>query len=173
MKDFITVDAGAKKSVDVSSAFYDKSEMVAAMPKIKATVEDKETFSARLKAEDGRIFVIGSDKGEQDVWHFVATALKVGQTYELPQAFLDYQKREFYDSVAEIKAMPARKATLELRGPCYSIFRNTDGKQFVIGSPGSGDKVWGFLGTLEEGKTYELPKAFLDDLAKPKRKKAD
>jgi hypothetical protein len=87
----------------------------------------------------------------------------------LPKAFHDFQGREFYETVAEIKAMPTRKATLELRAPCYSIFRNADGKQFVIGSPGSGDEVWKFLGTLEEGKTYELPKVFLDHHATYKK----
>ncbi len=58
--------------------------------------------------------------------------------------------------------MPPGKATLELSGPCFSIFRATDGKQFVIGDPGSGRAVWRFLGTLKEGQGYELPSAFLD-----------
>jgi hypothetical protein len=72
------------------------------------------------------------------------------------------EARPVYETAEQIKAMPAVKATLEERSPCSSVFRGADGKQFVIGTPGSGSEVWKFLETLEEGQAYELPRAFLD-----------
>jgi hypothetical protein len=160
VKDF--VEAGAKKAAAAAMPRYITAAQIKAMPPATATVEHKETFTARLRTADGKQFTLGSDRGEQDVWHFVGTALKVGQTYELPGAFLDYQQRKFYVTAEELKAMPPVKATLELRGPCFSIFRATDGKQFVIGDPGSKREVRQFLGALKEGQTYEFPNAFLD-----------
>lgn len=160
VKDF--VDTGAKKSADAAMPSYITAAQLKAMPPAKATVEQKETYTARLRTADGKQFTLGSDRGEQDVWHFVGTALTVGQTYELPAAFLAYQQRKFYVTAEELKAMPPVKATLESSGPCFSIFRGSDGKQFVIGDPGSGRAVWRFLGTLKEGQAYEFPSAFLD-----------
>ncbi len=160
--------AGAKQPEATTIPSYITAAQIMAMAPVKATVEHKETFTARLRTADGKLITLGSDRGAQEVWHFVGTALKTGQTYELPAAFLAYQQRKFYVTADEVKAMPAGRATLELRGPCFSIFRGTDGKQFVIGNPGSGAEVWKFLGTLEEGQTYELPRAFLD-YHKPKQ----
>jgi hypothetical protein len=67
-----------------------------------------------------------------------------------------------YETAEQIKAMPAVKATLMEKGPCYSVFKGADGKQFVIGTPGSGPQAGRFFRTLEVGKAYELPRAFLD-----------
>lgn len=162
MKDFIEPEAAAKKAGAAAMPSYITAGQIKAMPPGKATVEHRETYTARLRTADGQQFTLGSDRGEQDVWHFVGTALKKGQTYEFPAAFLAYQQRKFYVTAEELKAMPPVKATLELRGPCFSIFKATDGKQFVIGDPGSGRAVWRFLGTLKEGQAYEFPGAFLD-----------
>lgn len=156
------VEAGAKKADATTMPSYITAAQIKAMPPVKATVEHRETFTARLRTADGKQFTLGSDRGEQDVWHFVGTALKQGQTYELPAAFLAYQQRKFYVTAEELKAMPLVKATLELRGPCFSIFRGGDGKQFVIGDPGSKRDVRQFLGALKEGQAYEFPNAFLD-----------
>lgn len=162
MKEFIEPEAGAKKAGAEAMPSYITAAQIKSMPPATATVEHHEDFTARLRTSDGRQFTLGSDRGEQDVWHFVGTALKVGQAYEFPSAFLDYESRKFYVTAEAIKAMPPVKATLELRGPCFSIFRATDGKQFVIGDPGSGRAAWRFLGTLDEGQTYDLPSTFFD-----------
>ena len=58
--------------------------------------------------------------------------------------------------------MPSCKATVQCAAPCYSLFTTADGNWFVIGDPGSAPEVWQFLGTLEKGQTYALPRAFLD-----------
>ena len=152
----------AKKSADTAIPNYETAEQIKAMPPGKATVEHIETFSSHLRTTGGKKFTIGSERGEQEVWHFVGTALKKGQTYEFPGAFLDYQNRKFYVTADDIKAMPSCKATLEQRCSCFSIFATADGKQFVIGNPGSGPQVWQFLKTLMEGQAYEFPSAFLD-----------
>jgi len=72
------------------------------------------------------------------------------------------EARPVYETAEQIKAMPVVKATLVEKGPCYSVFRRADGKQFVIGTPGSGPEVGQFLGTLEVRQAYELPRAFVD-----------
>lgn len=162
VKDFMELEADAKKSAAVAMPVYETAEQVKAMPPGKATVEHTETFWALLKTADGKKFVIGSERGEQEVWHFVGTALKEGKTYEFPGAFLDYQNRKFYSTADEIKAMPAGKATLEQTRACDSIFRTADGKQFVIGDPGSKPEVSQFLKSLKVGETYEFPSVFLE-----------
>ena len=46
---------------------------------------------------------------------------------------------------------------------CY--FTTAEGKAIILGKPGAGREgadVLKFLDTLEEGKSYELPEAFLD-----------
>jgi hypothetical protein len=141
---------------------YDTAAQVKAMPPGKATVEHIETYWSLLSGADGKKFRIGSERGEQEVWHFVGTALQKGQSYDFPGVFLDYQQRKFYVTADEIKAMSPCRATLEVVGPCFSIFRAADGKQFVIGDPGSKPEVWRFLQGLEKGKTYEMPRAFLE-----------
>ncbi|HEV7402771.1 MAG TPA: hypothetical protein VGO11_07600 [Chthoniobacteraceae bacterium] len=154
--------AVAKLAGDPAMPAYITAEQIKGMPVCKATVEHKETFSARLRTADGKVFTIGSDRGAQQVWHFVATALKEGQTYEFPAAFLAYAGGKYYGTAEAIKAMPACKAALELTGPCYSVFKTADGKWFTIGDPGSKPDVYEFLGSLTDGQTYEFPGAFLE-----------
>jgi hypothetical protein len=152
----------AKKAGEPAMPVFDTVERVKAMPPGKATVEHVETFLARLRTADGKQFQIGSERGEQLVWHFIFTALKPGESYELPGAFLAYADGKYYGTAEEIKAMPPCKATVALRAPCYSVFKTADGKWFTIGDPGSEPNVWQFLGTLKDGQSYEFPAAFLD-----------
>ncbi len=67
-----------------------------------------------------------------------------------------------YEYAAQVLAMPSSKATMEFVSPCIRRFRTEDGAEFVIGGPGAEREVMRFLGTLEEGKSYRLPKAFMD-----------
>jgi hypothetical protein len=150
------------KAAAAVTPVYETAAQIAAMPPCQARVERIETYSARLRSADGKEFRLGSERGAQEVWHFVGSALEPGKTYEFPRAFLDYQSRKFYVTAGEIKAMPPIQATLERAAPCYSIFRGADGKQFVIGNPGSGPVVWRFLGTLEKGKGCQFPDAFIE-----------
>jgi hypothetical protein len=41
------------------------------------------------------------------------------------------------------------------------MFKSEDGKTFYIGSPEADVEVVHFVATLEKGKTYDLPKAFM------------
>src|ERR1035441_8392144 len=97
------------------------------MPPCKATAEHVETFSSLLSTAGGQKFRIGSERGEQEVWHFVGT-LKQGQTNDFPSAFLVFEARKFYPNVEDIKAMPPCKATVVYDAPCFTLFRVTDGK---------------------------------------------
>jgi len=53
------------------------------------------------------------------------------------------------------------KATLEEKGPCYSVFRGTDGKQFVIGHSGKHAGGGAISRNAGGGQAYELPRTFL------------
>jgi hypothetical protein len=67
-----------------------------------------------------------------------------------------------YEYTAQVLAMPSCQATMHFFSPCERRFTTEDGGEFYIGSPGADDQVRGFLGTLEEGKSYRLPHAFME-----------
>ena len=75
-----------------------------------------------------------------------------------------------YEYAAQVLAMPSCKATNELLSPCEDRFRTEGGRVFIIGGPGADQEIRGFLGTLEEGKSYYLPKAFMEFLKENKKK---
>jgi hypothetical protein len=66
-----------------------------------------------------------------------------------------------YKTAEEIKAMRPCRATVERRVVCYVVLKSADGQKFHIGSPGNTAEVHGFIDTLEEGRTYSLPSAFI------------
>jgi hypothetical protein len=72
------------------------------------------------------------------------------------------KSRYVYEYAAQVLAMPSCRATVELVSPCQRRFRTERGRVFIIGSPGAAREVGSFLGSLEEGKSYDLPKAFMD-----------
>ncbi|MHC1767371.1 MAG: hypothetical protein AB9869_24355 [Verrucomicrobiia bacterium] len=63
------------------------------LPPFRGVVEQKQPCAAYIKTADGRRLCIGGPGATKDVAGFVAM-LKEGQTYQLPKAFLEYQKRE-------------------------------------------------------------------------------
>ncbi len=73
-----------------------------------------------------------------------------------------------YEYVAQILAMPSRRASVTEIAPCYAAFRTDAGETFIIGSPASPPEVAGFLETLEKGKAYFLPEAFMEYQTKGK-----
>jgi hypothetical protein len=66
-----------------------------------------------------------------------------------------------YEYTAQVLAMPTCEVTMELVSPCERYFRTEYGREFYIGSPGADEEVARFLGTLEEGKSYWMPDAFM------------
>src|ERR1043166_237251 len=125
------------------------------------------TFSKRLSEysglftnANGKAFVLGDIRGEQWVWHFVG-ALKEGQTYKLPETFVNYQAAPHYVTAREIAAMPPCAAILGSRSPCSSYFTTVEGKWFGIGDPGSGAQIGHFIWSLKDGETNKFPDAFL------------
>lgn len=66
-----------------------------------------------------------------------------------------------YDTAEQIQAMPACKATVVERGPCYVHLRTADGTGFFIGSPAASADVVQFLEALKDGRTYKFPGTFL------------
>jgi len=75
-----------------------------------------------------------------------------------------------YEYAAQVSAMPSCSAKVAERAPCYARLVTTGGCTVFIGSPGAGPEVARFVGTLEKGKTYRLPYAFME-FRKDQRKK--
>lgn len=66
-----------------------------------------------------------------------------------------------YEYVAQVRAMPSCTATVQEIAPCYARLKTEDGRVLYIGSPGAAPEVVGFVQTLQKGKTYFLPDAFM------------
>jgi hypothetical protein len=62
---------------------------------------------------------------------------------------------------AELPLLRPFKATVEQMQPCAAYLKTTDGRRIRIGSPGATPEVAGFVAGLQEGRTYNLPEAFL------------
>ncbi len=71
---------------------YETAEQIRAMVPCKAKVEHVGVLDSRIATADGKMFFIGSPDAAREVIQFVQT-LKVGQTYEFPRVFLEYQKK--------------------------------------------------------------------------------
>ena len=67
-----------------------------------------------------------------------------------------------YEEVPQLMAMPARALTIESVSPCSARLRGRDGSAVYIGSPGAAPEVVGFVQTLERGRSYVFPDAFLN-----------
>ena len=63
------------------------------MPSCAAKVEEFGPCFARLSTEDGRVLSVGSPGASPEVVGFVQT-LRKGETYLLPDAFMEYQKKQ-------------------------------------------------------------------------------
>lgn len=67
-----------------------------------------------------------------------------------------------YEYAAQLVAMPSCAAKVETIFPCYARLIADDGTVLHVGSPGASLQVVGFVHSLEEGKTYSLPDAFME-----------
>mgnify|MGYP001765822921 CR=1 FL=1 len=63
---------------------------------------------------------------------------------------------------AELPLLRPCKATVEQIQPCAAYLKTTDGRRMRIGSPGATPEVARFVARLQEGRTYDLPEAFLE-----------
>jgi hypothetical protein len=75
------------------AACYEYAAQVLAMPSCAAKVEELAPCYARLSTEDGRVLYVGSPGASPEVVGFIHT-LQKGQTYFLPDAFMEYQKKQ-------------------------------------------------------------------------------
>jgi hypothetical protein len=155
------VAAAAAAVPERAPVVYATATQVRGMAPCRATyVARLSEYAAAFTDERGARFVLGDERGEQWVWHFVG-ALRPGQTYALPATFENYLSAPTYSTASQIAAMPACEATLAARSPCSSSFRTADGKWFTIGDPGSGAAVSQFIWSLADGQTCKLPEAFI------------
>jgi hypothetical protein len=135
---------------------------ITTMPPREATLTKKiSVYSGLFTVANVDQFILGSDVGDQAVWHFLGT-LKIGQICKMPEAFLNYIAAPNYGTANEIAAMPPKTGTVVQSSPCSTYFTTADGKGFSIGNPGSGSQITHFLQSLESGRSYKLPNAFLD-----------
>jgi hypothetical protein len=72
---------------------YDNGAAIEAMPHCTARIEGRSPCSVRFLTLRGRHFSIGSPGSTAEVSRFLAT-LKDGRVYSLPEAFLDFKRRE-------------------------------------------------------------------------------
>ena len=72
------------------------------------------------------------------------------------------QRAYVYEYVVQLLAMPSCSSKVEAIYPCYARFSTEDGRVLCVGSPGASPEVVGFVHTLQEGKTYFLPDAFME-----------
>ena len=63
---------------------------------------------------------------------------------------------------AELPLVNPFEATVEQKQPCAAYIKTSDGRRLCIGGPGATKDVAGFVGMLQEGQTYQFPKAFLN-----------
>ncbi len=158
--------AAAPARAEDKTSYVTAREITAMAPCTVTFAKRLSEFSGRFTNATGRAFVLGDIRGEQWVWHFVV-ALKEGQTYKLPETFLNYQAAPHYVTAQEIAAMPPCAAALAARSPCSSHFTTADGKWFGIGDPGSGEQISHFIWSQKLGETNRFPAAFLDYQAAP------
>jgi hypothetical protein len=71
-----------------------------------------------------------------------------------------------YEYPAQVLAMPSRGAIVVATEGCYVELQRDDGtdRRFRLGSPQGDPTVRSFIGTLEVGKWYPLPDAFMAHL---------
>ena len=67
---------------------------------------------------------------------------------------------------AQLLALPTCSATVVDRSPCQTFLKTPSGDTLVIGSPGPSPMIARFRRTLEMGKTYYLPREFVEFLRK-------
>jgi hypothetical protein len=70
---------------------FETAEQIRAMLPCKARVVERGPCYAYLQTAGGKGLYLGSPASEADVEGFLAV-LKTGQQYELPEAFLDYER---------------------------------------------------------------------------------
>ena len=63
---------------------------------------------------------------------------------------------------AELSLLTPVNAVVEQNQPCAAYLKTSDGRRLCIGGPGATKEVAGFVAMLQEGGTYQFPKAFLD-----------
>ena len=66
-----------------------------------------------------------------------------------------------YDTAERVSAMRRCEAEVEEIFSCCVRMRLSDGSRIWIGSPATTSEVLSFLPTLEEGRNYTFPDAFL------------
>src|SRR5437899_6420533 len=106
----------ASASANEKTNYITSREITVMIPCTATFAKRLSEYSGSFTNADGKRFVLGDPRGEQWVWHFVS-ALKEGQTYKFPEAFLNYQTARHYVTAREIAAMPPCTATLAARSP--------------------------------------------------------
>jgi hypothetical protein len=156
-----------RKKQTKSEPVYATVAQFMAMPACKATADIEAACEAHFTTADGKGFWIGGPGGGKEFDGFL-DSFWPGQAYELPGAFLEYEKHPDYISIARITSMAPRTGKVTDIGPCYAVFETADGKEFSIGNPSSRAEVTHFLLTLKKGVSYKLPDAFLAYHAAPR-----
>ena len=153
--------AAAKAAAEKDHGYETPAEIKAMSPR-KATVLEHNGCYSMFSTADGKKFSIGSPAAVSQIVEFLNT-LKEGTTFELPRAFLDFEKASpAFDTAEKIKAMPPCKATVEHVGVRDARLRTADGKLFFIGGDKATPEVIQFLETLRDKHACQFPDVFLE-----------
>jgi len=71
------------------------------------------------------------------------------------------QRMNVYEHPIQVLAIPSCTAKVIHVAPCNAKFQTEEGDTFIIGGPGADLDVHHFVGTLEAGKTYYIPEAYM------------
>jgi hypothetical protein len=155
-------DGKAPAGVEAADQGYVTADQIGAMPPRKARLEERGPCYAVFRTADGKEFSIGSPVARSQVVEFIGS-LKEGESYRLPEAFLEFQKTSpAYETAERIGAMPPCKAIVEHVGVSDARLVSADGKMFFLGGAGAAPQVVRFLESLKHGASYEFPAAFTE-----------
>jgi hypothetical protein len=74
-----------------------------------------------------------------------------------------------YETAEQLLGLPASVLKEAHNDTCVENFKDSSGNQFSIGGPGASSEVANFIQSLEDGKTYSLPAAFIEYQKKQKQ----
>jgi hypothetical protein len=90
----------------------------------------------------------------------VGYQFKVKDFIELPAKTAAATETRRYETVAQVKAMPPCKVTVESKDSYSATLKTADGKTILFGGERAEQWLWHFVCALKKGETCELPGAF-------------
>jgi hypothetical protein len=140
---------------------YDTAAQILGLPACTLTDAQNQICAEGFNDSAGNPFHIGGPGASREVAGFIRS-LEDGKKYALPAAFIEYQKRALCKTAAQVLAIKSCTTAVEEIEDGIAVFKDKDGRRIRIGGENVTPELVGFLKTLEEGKSYSLPAAFIE-----------